>query len=202
MNRFNSLTHKSLARFFPGFFRREDGLITVEAVLVLPMLFLSMWLSFNFYESYRQSGRNIKAAYALADIVSRERNAIDATYVDTLYDLMGTIVSERSDLAMRITYLQYNKKDGDETGSHEVYWSCERGSMKLGKWTNGNVSQLKKALPEMPNKGRMIIVETRNTFRRPYNISIGSAELPMDNFVFTHPRVFDQIVNTDPSCQV
>ncbi len=175
------------------FRKREDGSISIEAMLVLPMLFWSVLASYTFYDSYRQGSRNIKAAYAVADVVSRERNEIDSGYVDTLRELMEVMVSTRAPVSLRMSYLIYDQAND----VHTVEWSCVRGT-HFNNWNNGTIAQIKDSLPTMPNNGRMIVVETQNTYRPPFNIGFTIDAFDMRNFVFTHPRVLDLIVLSDP----
>ncbi len=191
----NSLSKKALGlwKVLRDFRQREDGAITIESVLILPMLFWAVFASYTFYDSYRQGSRNIKAAYAVADVISRERNNIDAAYVDTLQELMEIMVATRAPISMRVAYLNYNADDDE----HNVFWSCVRGT-NYTNWDDATITQIKAALPNMPNNGKMIVVETRNLYRPPFNIGFTIDAFDMGNFVFTHPRVFDNIELTDP----
>ncbi|WP_170603878.1 TadE/TadG family type IV pilus assembly protein [Ruegeria arenilitoris] len=184
---------RAIASFLKQFFDREDGIITVEAVLVLPMMFWSIFASYTYYDSYRQSARNIKAAYTVADIISRERNMINATYINTMHSLLETMVSTRAPVSMRISFLLYE----EPTDGHTVLWSCVRGGV-YNSLNDGDAKLMKPLLPTMPDNGKMIVVETNNTYRAPFNIGFGFDDFSMGNFVFTHPRVFDNIVASTP----
>lgn len=176
------------------FLKREDGLISVEAMLILPMLFWSMFASYTYYDSYRQSARNIKGAYAIADIISREDEDINTKYVDTLFDLLNAMVYTRSPVSMRVSYIEYI---GNDSGvlAHNVVWSCVRGTT-YPQLINSEIDKIKHRIPVMPVNGSMIIVETNNTYKAPFQMGFEFADFEMENFVFTHPRVFDQVVNT------
>ncbi|SHI55504.1 hypothetical protein SAMN05444404_0509 [Ruegeria lacuscaerulensis ITI-1157] len=194
MSLLNQLTIKSVLGRLKRLKNSEDGLITVEAVLMVPLLFWSLTASYTFFNSYHQSARNLKAAYAVADVISRERGTINATYVDTLYSLLKNMVADRSEMHMRVSFVEYDKDDD----KHLVHWSCIRGT-KFPKWTDGTINEIKTRLPVMPDHGRMILVETSNTYRPPFKLWITRDEYDMDNFVFTHPRVYDNIHSED-SC--
>lgn len=188
MNQLKRFWRKYFSSSTGRFAKNEDGILTVEAIIMFPLLFWSIWASYNFFDGYRQSARNLKAAYALADIVSRERGTVNATYVDTLYDLMQAMVTEGSDMNMRVTFIRFD--DPDDT--HYVLWSCVRGS-GIAEWSDASIGQIKNQLPVMPDNGKMIVVETSNTYERPYKFGPGSDDLLLENFVFTHPRVYDNI---------
>lgn len=185
-------TNTAIKRFIRKFSRREEGLITVESMLVLPMLFWSVFASYTYFDSYRQSTLNIKAAYAVADIISRERSVVDDNYIDTMQELMETMVSTRAPVSIRISYMIYE----DSTELHDIIWSCMRGDAYKKRWSNEDAALIKDFLPTMPDNGRMIVVETDNTYRAPFNIGFDFGDYSMGNFVFTHPRVFDQIQAT------
>jgi len=192
-----SHTRRSPLKYLSGFFRKEEGAITIESMLILPMVLWSVFASYTYFDGYRQSSRNIKAAYAVADIVSRERNSLTTTYIDTLHDLLETMVSTRAPMSMRVSYLLYHE-DEDQL---EVLFSCFRGTSFPGL-TDDDAVFMKGGLPDMPDNGSMIVVETRNTYRAPFNIAFGFEDFEMNNFVFTHPRFNDQIVppDDDPQC--
>lgn len=191
-----NLTNSShIKRLFGRFLKREDGIISVESMLILPMLFWSMFASYTYYDSYRQSTLNIKSTYAIADTISREDEDVNIAYMNTLYDLLQTMVDTRAPVSMRVTYLTY---DG-ENDVHDVLWSCVRGQA-YQKWIDAEIDKIKHRLPVMPDNGSMIVVETNNTYVAPFRIGFEFSDFPMNNFVFTHPRVFDNIVNTDPAC--
>ncbi len=180
--------------FLKRFGRRETGVISIEAVLIYPLVFWGMLASFSFFDGYKQSARNLKASYAIADVLSRERNTVTATYITTLYDLLQTMMSDRSDVSMRISFLRYDQPDD----RHYVQWSCERGE-SFDKWNDDTIREIKDRLPVMPDNGKMILVEVKDFYRRPFRLGYGREEFAMDNFVFTHPRVYDNI-NADPNC--
>ncbi len=176
---------------FNRFLKREGGSVTVEAVLIVPLVFWSIFASYTYYDSYRQSARNIKGAYAIADIISREDGDINVKYVDTLFGLLEAMVYTRSPVSMRASYIEYDA----DAKTHNVVWSCTRGDHYV-QMDNTEVVKIKNRIPVMPDNGSMIIVETNNTYRAPFRFGLEFADFEMDNFVFTHPRVFDQIVNS------
>ncbi|MGV6805143.1 MAG: TadE/TadG family type IV pilus assembly protein [Ruegeria sp.] len=182
------------ARFLKRFSRKENGVISIEAVMIYPLLFWGMCASYSFFDGYKQSSRNLKASYAIADVLSRERNTVTATYIDTLYDLVQEMISDRSDVSMRISFLRFDLPDD----RHYVQWSCIRGD-SFEKWNDGTIGDIREKLPVMPDNGKMILVEVKDLYRRPFSLGYGDSEFAMDNFVFTHPRVYDNI-NAEDNC--
>ncbi|WP_170441865.1 TadE/TadG family type IV pilus assembly protein [Ruegeria arenilitoris] len=188
MNRPDRSIFPLAVRYLKRFSRKESGVISIEAVMIYPLLFWGMCASFSFFDGYKQSSRNLKASYAIADVISRERNDITATYIDSLYDLLQQMISDRSDVSMRISFLRFDLPDD----RHYVQWSCVRGQ-SFEEWNDGTIGEIRNKLPIMPDNGKMILVEVKDWYRRPFLIGYGDEEFAMDNFVFTHPRVYDKI---------
>ncbi len=178
-----------LSSFLNRFAKNEEGSLAIETIIIVPWLFWSIIASYTFFDGYRQSAANIKAAYAVADIVSREDGVVNDAYIDTLMEVMEFMVAEGTEMNLRVTYFEYL----DDEKRHEVHWSRSRGPL-FNDMTNSDIAQIKDKLPVMPNYGRMILVETNNLYQRPYKIGF-EREVRLENFVFTHPRVFDQIVD-------
>ncbi len=196
----NSPLPKRVLGAFGRFFRKEDGVVTIEGVLMLPLLFWSMWTSYTFFDGYRQGALNLKAAYAVADILSREKETVTDQYVTSMYDLQKFMIAERSDLSLRISFVSWhNGENLGEAGHHEVEWSCVRGQFVDG-WTNGTINQISDRIPVMADGATMILVETRDHYVRPFDIGLGSRNLNIDKFIFTQPRGYTYINGPD-SCK-
>ncbi len=192
MNRSDKPFRKLVTGFLRQFSRKEDGVVTIEAVMIFPLIFWGMWASYSFFDGYRHSARNLKAAYALADVLSRESSTVDADYITTLYDLQQWMISDRSDVSMRVSFLRWDEPDD----RHYVLWSCVRGE-SYDEWTDASVGDIKDKLPVMQDNGTMILVETLDLYTRPFKIGFGDHEFSMENFIFTQPRGYHNINATD-----
>ncbi len=177
------------------FFRKEDGVISIEAVMIYPLLFWSMWTAYTYFDGYRQGARNLKAAYAIADILSREKDAVTDQYITSMYDLQRFMISERNGLSLRISFLRWDSDDN----RHYVLWSCVRGE-DLERWNDQTVDQVSDAIPVMAGDATMILVETRHHYVRPFKIGFGENENNFDKFIFTQPRGYTKIEGPD-SCK-
>lgn len=170
------------------FKRDESGILTVEAIMIFPLLFWAVTATYVVFEGFRQSASNLKAAYTIGDLISRETRTITETYVDTLHELMEAMVNNRSEMRMRISLIVYD----EEEKRHEVRWSTVRGYDF--EWTNANIKEIENSLPPMPDQDTLILVETSNDyvpFRTPgWGIGTG---ITFDNFVFTRPRFTNEV---------
>ena len=171
--------------FVRNFSRDEDGSMTVETVLVLPMLFWAIMASYAYFDGYRQSAANVKAAYTISDLVSRETREINDAYIDSMKEMMELMVKAESGTRMRITLITYSEADD----YHYVRWSADRGLG--GKLTDAAVAALRDQLPPMPDADTLILVETENDYVPKFDVGLN--DVTFENFVFTRPRFTNEI---------
>ena len=172
---------------FKRFAQDNSGSITVEFVLAMPILFWSFMAAYVFFDGYRQSAVNLKAAYTISDLVSRETSFIDDDYIDSMLNLLQlmTDASSSGDVTMRISVIRWDQDDD----LYYLDWSANRGFSE--ELTNANLNDLKDRLPTMPDNERVILVETNNVFVPLFNI--GMDDINLSNFVFTRPRFVSQV---------
>lgn len=168
-----------------AFARETRGSVSVEFVIMMPILFWAFMASYVFFDGFRQSAVNLKAAYTISDLISRETGIITEQYVDSMHSLMRLMVRSNSQLNLRITVIRWDEGDA----RYYVQWSTNRGyNINLTDATIGDIEQ---KLPVMPDNDIVILVETINTFVPPFNI--GMQDTALTNFVFTRPRFTDQV---------
>lgn len=178
-----------LITFFTGFRDDTSGSVTVEFVLAMPFVFWSFMASYVYFDGYQQSASNLKAAYTISDLISRETSDINDTYVDSMVELFDMMTHTPTESSMRITVIRWD--EGDER--YYVNWSANRGFPN--DLDDSNVSDLADKLPNMPDNEIVILVETNNVFVPLYDIGMENIEL--ENFVFTRPRFVDQVPWSD-----
>ncbi|WP_170788416.1 TadE/TadG family type IV pilus assembly protein [Ruegeria lacuscaerulensis] len=172
--------------------RDERGALSVEAVLVFPMLFWTVTGTYTFFDGFRQSAANLRAAYTVGDLISRETSEVTDTYVDSMQELMERMVDNGTPLRVRISLVRYDEGDA----RHYVDWSAIRGF--CDQLDNDNITSISGSLPPMPDQDTLIIVETSNDFDPAFGGAavIGdwvSDDSTFENFVFTRPRFTNAI---------
>ena len=162
---------------------RDDnrGTVAIEAVIALPILFWAFLSSFVFFDAYRQSSINLKAAYMVGDMLSRETNAIDPDYLDGMKSLFDYLTKASTESRLRVTVVQWDEED--QTYSRD--WSKAKGA-GISELSNADLRSMHTQLPVMSDNERLILVETWAHYTPPFKI--GLAERDMYNFVFTSPR--------------
>lgn len=171
--------------FLTNFWNDTRGSVTVEFVLAMPFVFWAFMASYVYFDGYHQSAANLKAAYTISDLISRETSEINDAYIDSMYSLLGMMTYSSSDLSMRISIVRWDEDDN----RYYVNWSKIRGNQS--ELTDGTVGDLAGKLPQMPDNEIVILVETKNTFEPLFRIGLEDTKL--ENFVFTRPRFVDQI---------
>jgi hypothetical protein len=174
---------KSLLR---GFCREEHGNVTVEFILAMPILFWTFMAAYVFFDGYRQSAVNLKAAYTISDLLSRETQAVNDAYIDSMVEVLSLMTRTPSDVDLRVSVIRWDAFDE----RYYLDWSENRGFP--AELTDANIENIAGDLPEMPDNERVILVETNNVFVPLFNVGLDNLDLK--NFVFTRPRFVSQVV--------
>lgn len=181
---FFTLLKLKLAQF------RDDvrGSIMVETVITLPLLFWTMAATYEFFEVHRYKSIREKATYTIADMISREQDVVNATYIDNAMVLFNEISNDDGVNQIRVSIVQYN--EGDD--KYEISWSEVRGTGSLNALTNADVANAHSTLPIMADGEQVIVVESVSNYDPLFNVGLGSG-VPMDTRVFTSIRFAPQI---------
>ena len=179
-----------LPRTAKAFFKKEDGLVSVEFALYVPMLLFAFAATVTYFDAFRQENSNLKAAYTVSDLISRETNYVNETYIDSMHKLTELMIRSDSEISVRISVVRWDEADG----RHYVDWSKVRGS-SYSEWTDETVEAIQDSLPTMSDQERVIVVETNNKLTPLFNV--GLPTMNIQNLVFTRPRFAPQVVFVD-----
>lgn len=160
--------------------------VSVEAALIFPMVMWSLLATFVFFEGYRQSAINHKAASTIADMYSRETANITPTYVDNTKALFDYLAEANGDTKIRVSVIRWVKR----RNAYRVDWSKKRGS-NIVKLTTADLVAMEDDLPTLPNQERIVLIETWSTYEPLFNIGMDDVEL--HSFVFTRLRFAPQL---------
>lgn len=164
-----------------GFSREERGSVAVEAVLILPMLFWTFMVLFSNFHAFRTYTLNQKAAYTIGDMISRETNPLDDSYMNGARELLGYLTnSNRDDVSVRVTQVKFDA----DAGRFDRVWAVANGFQ--GTASAAEVRSWGDRLPVMPDGEQVIVVETAATYTPPFDV--GFHERDVENFVFTRSR--------------
>lgn len=177
----------ALRGFLTRFARDDRGSIAVEAVVILPMMFWTFLALYGTFHSYRTYAVNQKAAYTIADMISRETNPLDGTYLDGTRSLLRYLTaSQNADVTVRVTVVRYNLA----ANKYERVWSEARGT-EVAAASAAEVEGWDNRLPTMPDNEIVIVVETYYDYDPPFDT--GLARHDVYNYVYTRPRYSPQV---------
>lgn len=166
------------------FFRDESGAMSIELLLVFPLLVFVLMGSVVFFEGFRARANSVKATYTIADALSREhQEPITPEYLDNLYRLFGGLLPKERPETMRVTVIRYD----EDLEKYEVRWSEVRGTgtritdaMLLPETIQNDL------LPNMSHDERGIIVES--VIRYSPVFGVGIRPLSIRNTMILRPR--------------
>lgn len=171
---------RSLCRFG----RDTRGTLSVEAALMLPMLCFFYVGSFVWFDAFRAQNTNLKAAYTLADMISREDNVSDA-YLNGLNTVFDYLTFSRHPTYVRATSITCRSDCENEAARDlDICWSwASAGRPAL---TAETFVQFEDKIPLMPLGDTVMFTETFMAYEPPFNVGIGPQRF--ENFVVTRPR--------------
>lgn len=176
-----------LSRMLRRFRSDDTGSIAIETIIILPMLFWTFLALYSFFHSYRVYAVNQKAAYTIADMVSRETDPLDAAYLNGARSLLRYMTNAQiEDVSVRVTMVYFDADDGQ----YHFDWSNQNGNVLPATATE--VSSWQSQLPDLPDQERVIVVETFHDYDPPF--ATGLLDRNVVNFVFTKPRYAPQVL--------
>lgn len=168
------------------FARDERGTATTELIIILPMLVWSMTAITLYFDAFRARSTNLKAAYTISDMISRENPFIGPNYINGLNTVYDFLAASNNPTWIRITLVQFDTEDpsNDADGIHILQWSHgTNGKIDL---TQGTLYKVENQIPIMGHGDSLILVESHMKYV-PF-AEIGFASYDLDNFVATRPR--------------
>ncbi len=173
-----------LARFR----RDEDASLSVEAVLVLPILLWAFLACYTFFDVYRAKNLSLKANYAISDLLSRETTTINNTYLLGAESVFRYLTQSESSSWLRVTVV-YCEDDCDQS-NRDLRRDWSKATDGLPTFSNQDVmNHLEPIVPWIASGERVIIVETGVEYEPPFSENLtGIGERDFVDIVMTRPR--------------
>ena len=168
------------------FGRDEKGSASIEAMIMIPMVFWVYLAMFAFFQTYQEYNANQKAAYTIGDMISRETLPLDVNYLNGVQQLLDYMTRSSETASVRVTSLQYNLAED----RFYVHWSRSRGLRP--PVTDADVSTWTSRIPIMPDGEFIVITETWTKYDPPFNVGLGAQDI--ENFVYTRPRYAPRVL--------
>jgi hypothetical protein len=171
----------------------ERGIITTEAVVILPLIIWAFAATFVFFDALRLSTNTQKAAYTVADALSRRTEPVTVTYITGLNDLNRILARTRNPTQIRVSSIGFE----EEEDRYIVIWSIPTGGQ--APLLNEDIDDLGLTgrLPDFPEGETVVLVESVVDYTPPFNFGLG--EQTFRQSIVTRPRFAPQVVLDDGS---
>jgi hypothetical protein len=189
---------RNLKHRFTTFLRNEDGLVLAEALFMMPLLIWGLVAMFIYWDVFKTINMTQKAAYSIADLLSRQKNTIPLTYANGLQNIMTFLTPNGHPVTIRITSFECvstiapNVCDAT-SGSYKLLFSHSPGA-KITALTQANIQQWKTTkIPTLTNGQSVFVVETSVAFKAQLQTAIaglmvGVTDNTFGEFIVTRPR--------------
>lgn len=177
---------KRLLQSIPRFARDERGAILMETVIMLPILIWALMAMAAYWDIYRTINRQQKAAYAVSDVIARQRTVTE-TYVAAMDDVVNYMLDDGQTAKVRITSVGWSRTNG----RFEVRWSRSPDN-KLPQLTTSTLQALAPRIPAMTEFSTIILLETQLDYKPNIQVaftdSVGVQEQMLPELIVTRPR--------------
>lgn len=173
-----------MQRFLGRFRRDESGSVTVETVLMVPMLVWAYLGIYVFFDVFHTQSVNIKASYTIGDMLSRETDYVTPNYITGLTTLQGVLLNTEEPRALQITVFSYDATND----RYVVRWSRPSGTSAL---TTASLAGLRDILPVMPDGEIAILTHSRVAYEPSFDVGLNA--LTFDEYTVTRPRFAPQL---------
>lgn len=177
------------------FFRSERGSYSVEAVIMFPLLLWALSATFVFWDVFKLRNNSVAATYTIADMVSRQTQAVDTSFVGGLDTLYRALLGENRPVDLRVTVFRMDPGPDPVTDPTELALVWSSGSTNLPAILDP--APLEDELPILAVGATLIMVESSVAWSPPLSGIL--PQLDLTNRVFASPRFVPQIDFDDGS---
>lgn len=172
------------------FKRRDEGSVTVEAVIILPVILVVFMGTFTYFDIFRAKSQSLKANYAVSDLISRENNVDPAELVG--YGKVFRYLTQSSDQSwIRVTEVWCRRKCDKHEGRKLVkFWSRAYPEGSVPRLTTTEVrAKYNDVIPDMYTGEHLVIVESSAPYVPPFSGQwTGIYPRTLEDLVITKPR--------------
>lgn len=170
---------------------KEDGAVSVEAVLVFPILIWAITATFVFFDAFKSLHSSQKATYAVADMISRETAAVDDDYLTAMHEMFSYIArDEDNSSSIRFTVVQ---RSADEDGNEETELVWSEGVNGAEPYTD--LLLLEDRIPTMMVGDQLVVIETEHEWAPRF--AVGLASYRFREVGISRPRFAPQLCYDD-----
>jgi Flp pilus assembly protein TadG len=186
-----------------SFIRDVRGNVLAETVVILPIVIWSYLAFFVYWDAYKTTNVAQKAAYTVADLISREQTTLPTTYIPGMLSLLRYLVEDQTSTKIRVTSLLFTEgatvrvAEDDADDRTIVQWSISPNNAMV-PYTTATLLPVLNKIPAMFDGDSVILVETSMDFKPMFDVGMASRQVT--NFVVTRPRFLPKICITGITC--
>ncbi len=172
-----------------NFFRDHSGSLSVETVLVLPLLVWAFCAMLVFWDAFKMNNEAISATYMVGDLVSRQTEEIDDAFITGINSVFNQLISSEADTDVRVSVIMRKAGDDPEVDPpyNDLIWS--KGSGELPDRTT--VVELDHVVPLMAVGSTLVIVESRTRWEPLFSDVLAARDL--NHVAIISPRFVSQV---------
>lgn len=166
----------------------EGGSVSIETVLIMPILLWAYVSSFVFFDGFKHHSMNLKAAYTVGDMLSRQTAPINESYLEGMADVFDFLTFQRHGSWLRVSQIRWQSA----YNRYNVDWSYATDGNNQARLMNENLVDIEGRLPPMVNGERILLVESFTNYTPAFSVGL-SPTVQFKNFVVTSPRFAPQL---------
>ena len=186
-----------------AFLKDESGVILAEVLILLPILIWGFIALVVYWDLFRVMNVSQKAAYSIADLVSRQKTEVSEDFIKGLPKLLGFLTSDAAGSRLRITSLQM--VEGPNTPPNPVFdanddfcllfsRSSDPSDLSIKPYTQADLKSLAPQIPNMDELESVVSVETWVDYAPAFdtgvlNVAPGVSDQTFYQFIVTRPRI-------------
>lgn len=180
---FRSILPAPLRRFT----RDDTGYANVESIIVLPALLWLFGVGWVYFDAFHQQSINQKANYVIGDMISRETDPLDETYIQNAHNLLSALTrSNTENTDFRTSVVQFDA----ELNDWDLVWSDAYGART--RLQKADLYDYIDRLPPAMDNEQLILVETWEDYAPVFKVGLDPFEIA--TYSFTSPRYTSQVV--------
>lgn len=194
-----------LRRNLHAFARDETGVLLAEFLIMLPFVIWGAIALVVYTDLYRTMNNSQKAAYSIADLLSRQE-IITMDFVNGLQDVLEFLTPGAEASRMRVTSFEFDAAGAGPGDDHyHTLFSCSPQNTVAEVYDDADLLMMMNRVPVMDDLDSMLLVETWVDYRPDFDIGVLNlvADLngiTMEEFVMTRPRKRKVCLEGPPDC--
>lgn len=200
MNAILSHISSAVKRRLGQFARTERGTVTVESVIILPLLLFGLQAVHTYFDAYRHQSLALKANYAVSDYLSRvdkyDRTTLEG--LDELFEYMSR-TGEESWVRVTVVKCELTAAECNDAIPRKLTLDPGDSQVSNGSGINPHTQPTMRQflgphIPKMYNGEDLIVVETVAKYEPPFaGFWTGIYPRNTEHVVVTSPREYQTL---------